>query len=169
MFTHLFRSGSNEIFCPACGRRIGATDRFCANCAHRLLPQEGGESVTSSDASVGTGSKRKYTKRTTSSPGPVWEQVRALAGQTLHTLRGKAFDIESVRDDYVTVIPRSTGKPRPIRRQEIEKGYTFATATERAVTSSDLRAAGASEVNPVYVLSILKAIGALGCSRPGDD
>lgn len=88
---------------------------------------------------------------------PLWDGVRALQGQTLTTLRGKPFTVLTVTDTLVTIIPKSTGKLRPVRRQEIEAAAHI-TGGPAALTATAVREAGASEMNPVYVVAILKAL-----------
>lgn len=52
----------------------------------------------------------------------LWERIRQLKGFTLPTVSGRAaFDVTSVDDSYVRVVPRSSGKPRPIKREETEQ------------------------------------------------
>ena len=55
----------------------------------------------------------------------------------------------------------STGKTRTITRHEIEAGYEVAQRVPRgSLTAATLRAEGASEYSPVYVLGLLHAVGA---------
>ncbi len=91
-----------------------------------------------------------------------WTDVRSLAGRELTTLHGKPFTVQNVTDTHVTVIPQSTGKARPIRRQEVEAAARIPGGAP-SLTAKSVRDAGASEVNPVYVVAILQAIPA---SRP---
>ena len=86
-----------------------------------------------------------------------WEQVRALEGRTLSTVSGRgAFDITTVDDGCVRVVPQSSGKPRPISRQEFEQAETLGLATAD-VTPVQFRRAGISEFNPAYVAAIIRA------------
>jgi hypothetical protein len=87
----------------------------------------------------------------------LWECVAGLSGKTLRTLRGKTFDVSSVTPTEVVVVPLSTGKPRPIRREEIEQAHALGIEPTRLI-AKEVRDAGASEVNPAYVVAILKAI-----------
>jgi hypothetical protein len=67
-----------------------------------------------------------------------------------------SFDITSVDDGYVRVVPRSSGKPRPISQQEFERAEALRLATAN-VTPIQLRRAGISEFNPAYVAAIIRA------------
>ena len=88
----------------------------------------------------------------------IWERIRALEGRTLPTVSGRAaFDIASVGDDYVRVIPHSSGKPRLIRRQEFERAEMFRLA-RADVIPIPLRDAKISEFNPAYVATIIRAV-----------
>lgn len=87
----------------------------------------------------------------------LWEQVRALEGQTLSTARGRAFDVSMVDDRQIHVVPHSTGKVRPIRRHEFERAETLGLVT-LDITPIRLRQAGVSEVNPAYVAAIIREI-----------
>ena len=85
------------------------------------------------------------------------ERVGALEGRTLPTVSGRgAFDIASVVDDYVRVVPHSSGKPRPIKREDFERAEAIGLATTD-VTPIQLRRAGISEFNPAYVAAIIRA------------
>ena len=68
----------------------------------------------------------------------------------------EAFDIAAVTDGHVRVVPRSSGKPRPIKREEIERAEALGLATTD-VTPIQLRRAGISEFNPAYVAAIIRA------------
>jgi len=88
----------------------------------------------------------------------LWNQVRALKGQTLRTVSGRAeFEIVSVEDDYVRVVPHSSGKPRPIKREEIERAEALGLANS-SVTPIQLRRTGVSEFNPAYVAAIIRSV-----------
>jgi hypothetical protein len=89
--------------------------------------------------------------------GSLWEQVRALEGGTLPTVSGRAaFDITAVEDDYVLIVPESSGKPRTIKREEFERAEALGLATAD-VTPIQIRRAGISEFNPAYVAAIIRA------------
>lgn len=95
----------------------------------------------------------------------LWELVQALEGWTLPTVSGRAaFDITAVDDGYVWVVPRSSGKPRAIKREEFERAEALGLATAD-VTPIELRRAGISEFNPAYVAAIIRA--AVGQVTPG--
>lgn len=95
----------------------------------------------------------------------LWDRVRALEGFTLPTVTGRAaFDVASVDDNYVRVVPRSSGKPRPIKREQFERAEALGLATTD-VTPIQLRRAGISEFNPAYVAAIIRA--AVGQQTPG--
>ena len=87
----------------------------------------------------------------------LWDNVRDLQGQELITLRGKLFTLLSVTDTHAIVVPESTGKARPVRRQEIEAAALIASGS-LGRTASAVREAGASEFNSIYVVAILKAL-----------
>lgn len=89
---------------------------------------------------------------------PLWERVRALEGQTLSTVSGRAASaITEVTDDHVRVVPRSSGKPRtPIERWRFEGAEALGLATAD-VTLMQVRRAGLSEFNPTYVAAIIQA------------
>jgi hypothetical protein len=87
----------------------------------------------------------------------LWERIRELEGWTLSTVSGRAeSDIASVDDGYVRVVPRSSEKPLPIKREEFERAETLGLATTE-VTPIQLRRAGVSEFNPAYVAAIIRA------------
>src|SRR5687767_11139686 len=87
----------------------------------------------------------------------LWERVRAFEGWTLPTVSGRAtFDITLVDDDYVRVVPKSSGKPRAIKREEFERAEALGLATAD-VKPIQLRRAGISEFNPAYVAAIIRA------------
>jgi hypothetical protein len=87
----------------------------------------------------------------------LWEQIQALEGFTLPTVSGRAaFDIASVDEDYIRVVPHSSGKPRPIKREEFERAEALGLATTD-VTPIQLRRAEVSEFNPAYVAAIIRA------------
>jgi hypothetical protein len=95
----------------------------------------------------------------------LWERIRALEGFTLPTVSGRAaFDIASVDEDYVRVVPHSSGKPRRIKREEFKGAEALGLATS-GVTPNQLRGAGISEFNSAYVTAIIRA--AVGQVTPG--
>lgn len=86
------------------------------------------------------------------------EKARELAGQTLMATTGRAtFDVTGVTDTRVEIVPRRTGKRRPISCREFERAEALGLA-RADVTPSQLREAGASEANPAYVAAIIHAL-----------
>ncbi len=87
------------------------------------------------------------------SPPSLYAALRPLQGQTLHTVTGLPFLIQSVERDRVVVVPDRTGKPRPIRWMELE------AAAERLGHTGELTITAirqhASEANPAYVFALL--------------
>jgi hypothetical protein len=87
----------------------------------------------------------------------LWERIQALEGFTLRTVSGRAeFDIALVSNDYVRVVPHSSRKSRPIKREDFERAEALGLATID-VTPIQLRQAGISEFNPAYVAAIIRA------------
>ena len=87
----------------------------------------------------------------------LWERVRALEGWTLPTVSGRAaFDITVAENDYVLVVPHSSGKLRTIKREEFERAEALGLAMA-GVTPIELRRAGIPEFNPAYVAAIIRA------------
>jgi hypothetical protein len=87
----------------------------------------------------------------------LWERVRALEGRTLQTVSGRAtFDITAVGDDYIQVVPRSSGKRRTIQRWRFERAKELGL-DKVDVTPIQLRTAEVSEFNPAYVAAIIRA------------
>lgn len=95
----------------------------------------------------------------------LWEQVKQLEGRTLRTKYGKAFQVASVDDRYVTVIPDQTGTPRRIRRIEMESAYDLHLPLEN-LTAKRLVEERVTAFNPVYLVSMLKAIAGASESEP---
>ena len=90
----------------------------------------------------------------------LWRRIERLRGQSLRTVTGKEFQVvtaEPDRTNILTIIPKSTGKPRPIRREEFERAYRLRLKAHE-LTPMRIRHGGASEVNPAYVAAILRAI-----------
>ncbi len=84
----------------------------------------------------------------------IWGEIRKLEGQTLRTLdRGKRFDVVSVTENTVTVMPHETHEQRPIDREMLEDAYRFLEVTGQ-ITRTDIRAEY-SEFNSAYVAAIL--------------
>jgi hypothetical protein len=84
----------------------------------------------------------------------IWIEIEKLKGQTLQTLdQHKSFDIISVNEKAVVIVPHKSFKERPIPRQGIENAYTRLMETGE-LTRSDIMAEF-SEFNPAYVAAIL--------------
>ncbi len=87
----------------------------------------------------------------------IWNQVKALEGQTLRTIRGNPFTVDGVAENTVTVTPASTGNPRSVRRSVIEEAWTK-QLSNNDLRPSELRDTVASDdQNLSYVAAILKA------------
>lgn len=87
-----------------------------------------------------------------------WERVRAMKGQTLPTVTGRAvFDVEAADNDSIQVVPYSSGKPRTISSHEFDRAEILGLAVP-SVTPIQLRTAGASEFNPAHVAAIIRAV-----------
>jgi hypothetical protein len=67
-----------------------------------------------------------------------------------------SFDISAVDNDCVRVMPRSSGKPRAIKREQFEQAEALGLAAAD-VTPIQLRRAEISEFNPAYVAAIIRA------------
>ena len=88
----------------------------------------------------------------------LWERVRSLEGRTLPTVnRCALFDISKVGEDYVQVVPRSTGKPRrPIKSDNFKRAAELGLDTAD-VTPDHLRGVGIDEYNRSYIAAIVRA------------
>ena len=87
----------------------------------------------------------------------IWIEIKNLNGVVLHTLdQRKPFEIISVTDNTVIVLPKSTGKERPIHREGIENAYRHLTVTGR-LTLDELEKEFTPR-NPVYTAAILAKI-----------
>jgi hypothetical protein len=95
----------------------------------------------------------------------LWERVRALEGFTPPTVSGRAtFDITSVDDDCVRVVPHSSGKlRRPIKRGDFERAEVLGLATADVIPDQ-LRGVGIDEYNLSYIAAIIRA--AVGQETP---
>ncbi|MBC8263122.1 MAG: hypothetical protein H8E47_03250 [Anaerolineales bacterium] len=90
-----------------------------------------------------------------------WSQVRALEGKSLRTLdRHKLFEVVTVADTQV-VLKVSTGKIRPVRREEIEGAFRELALTGE-ISRSDIRERH-SDWNPAYVAAILAELAGVTC------
>lgn len=91
------------------------------------------------------------------SPNEVWREVQAMSGLTLHTLdRNNPFNVAKVTDSAVIIIPKSTGKERPISREGVERAYRHLVVTGRL--SLDELENDFTPRNPVYTVAILARI-----------
>ena len=91
----------------------------------------------------------------------LWRRIEQLRGQSLRTVTGKEFQVVAREPDSantLTIIPKSTGKPRSIRREEFERAYRLRLKAHE-LTPIRIRQGGASEMNPAYVAAILRAVG----------
>lgn len=87
----------------------------------------------------------------------MWNRVKILTGCTIYTVgRDKPFQIIEVTETKCTIRVGSTGKHRIIQKMEFEKAFRVGASS--SLTPSLLREKGASEVNPAYVVAILKHI-----------
>lgn len=87
----------------------------------------------------------------------MWESIRALQGTTLRTTgQNKPFLIVRVTDGECIIKVESTGRIRPIPRRDFERAAALGPIS--ALNTAILRAKGASEANPAYVLAILRSI-----------
>jgi hypothetical protein len=87
----------------------------------------------------------------------LWEKIYELKGRTLLTVgQRKQFEIIEVYDNKCIIKVGSTGKIRPITKNEFERANMLGPIS--SLNTSILRQKGASEVNPAYVLAILHAI-----------
>ncbi len=84
----------------------------------------------------------------------IWNEISNLKGRTLKTLdRHKPFEIVALTENVVTVLPKSTGKERPISREGVDNAYRHLTVTGRlSLTEIENDFA---PYNPVYVAAIL--------------
>lgn len=82
-----------------------------------------------------------------------WSQVLALEGKPLRTLdRRKPFEVVAVAENQVA-LKVSTGKIRPVRREEIE-GAFHELMLKGEISRSEIRERH-SQWNPAYVAAIL--------------
>jgi hypothetical protein len=87
----------------------------------------------------------------------LWDKIKELKGRTLFTVgQQKQFEIIQVNDNKCFIKVGSTGKIRPITKNEFERANKLGPIS--SLNTSILRQKGASEVNPAYVLAILQAI-----------
>ena len=87
----------------------------------------------------------------------MWDKIKKLIGCTIYTVgRNKPFKIIDVTETTCTIKVESSGKPRSIQKKEFENALRVGNVS--SLTPSLLRQKGASEVNPAYVVAILKRI-----------
>jgi len=87
----------------------------------------------------------------------IWIEIKNLNCSVLHTLdQRKPFEIISVTDNAVIVLPKSTGKERPIHREGIESAYRHLVVTGRL--SLDELENEFTPRNPVYTAAIFAQI-----------
>jgi hypothetical protein len=87
----------------------------------------------------------------------LWDKIKELKGITLNTVgQQKQFEIIEVNDNKCIIKIGSTGKKRPITKNEFERANVLGPIA--SLNTSILRQKGASEVNPAYVLAILHVI-----------
>jgi hypothetical protein len=55
--------------------------------------------------------------------GDIWNEVRALKGDTIQTVTGRTFGIADVTDDDLTAVPTRTKKPIRVTRRRIEEAF----------------------------------------------
>ena len=87
----------------------------------------------------------------------MWKKIEDLKGKTIHTVRHrKPFQIVDVKNDKCIIKLGSTGKIRPIPKNDFMN--TLKLGPVSSLNTSILREKRASEVNPTYVLAILQFI-----------
>lgn len=96
----------------------------------------------------------------------LWKEISNLKGRTLKTLdRCKEFEIQAVSESSVIVLPRSTGKPRPIMRTGIENAWQHLVSTGR-ITPIEIEDAFSSN-NSAYVSALLASLsGVIYSTKP---
>ena len=94
----------------------------------------------------------------------IWGEIQKLSGTTVRTLnRRKPFDIISVTEQSIIILPRATGKERTIQRIVVENAYRRLVVTG-SLTRSDIQK-DFSEYNPAYVVAILAELPGVRYSR----
>ncbi|MBN1139680.1 MAG: hypothetical protein JXM73_24115 [Anaerolineae bacterium] len=90
-----------------------------------------------------------------------WSQIRTLQGKTLRTLdQRKPFTVVDILDSQVA-LKVSTGKIRPVRRDEIE-GPFRELVREGEITRTRIQAQYSAR-NPAYVAAILAELDGVTC------
>lgn len=87
----------------------------------------------------------------------LWNEIKEMKGLTLRTLdRHNPFEIVDVTESTVIILPKSTGKERPISREGVENAYRHLTVTGR-LTLVEIEEEFTPR-NPVYTAAILAKI-----------
>lgn len=87
----------------------------------------------------------------------IWNEIKNMKGLILRTLdRHNPFEIIAVTDSAVIIMPKSTGKERPISREGVENAYRHLTVTGR-LTLDELESKFTPR-NPVYTAAVLAKI-----------
>jgi hypothetical protein len=87
----------------------------------------------------------------------IWNEIKDMKGLTLFTLdRHNPFEIIAITESAVTVLPKSTGKERPISRDGVENAYRHLAITGK-LTLAEIETEY-TPYNPVYVAAILAKI-----------
>lgn len=87
----------------------------------------------------------------------LWAEIKNLKGRTLRTLdQRKPFEIVTVTENTVIVLPHSTGKERPLPQAGIENAFRHLIVTGR-LTLVELEGEYTPR-NPVYAAAILAEI-----------
>ena len=55
--------------------------------------------------------------------GDIWNEVRALKGETIQTVTGRTFGIADVTDGDLTAVPTRTKKAIRVTRRRIEEAF----------------------------------------------
>jgi hypothetical protein len=116
------------------------------------LPEQGGESTTA------TGSPLAAANAITPE---LWDQLKALEGQTVETPKGEPFRVIAVKSGAcVTVSPLDGGQRWDVPAQELEAGWPVLNRGTRldGLASIRLQEAGVGSVHPEYVAGLLRAI-----------
>ena len=120
--------------------------------AHDHLPEKGDESTTA------TGSHLPGANATTLE---LWDQLKALEGQTVETPKGEPFRVIAVQTGVgVTVSPLDGGLEWDVPAQELEVGWPVLNRGARldGLASIRLQEAGVGSAHPEYVAGLLRAI-----------
>ena len=116
------------------------------------LPEQGDEPTTATVADL------PAAKAT--SPA-LWDQLKALEGQTVETPKGEPFRVKAVTSgEVVTVSPLDGGQEWDVPAQELEAGWTAVNGGARldGLASIRLQEAGVRSAHPEYVAGLLRAV-----------